>query len=66
MSSISPAFETASPTAIGNVFEQTGGKAQQGAGISLNTFLVSLVGASITFGVQFLLFLLIKGKLSRI
>ena len=42
------------------------GKAQQSQGISLSTFFASLAGGLAIFGVELLLFLIIKGKFSRI
>ena len=66
MSTTASAAAASTTTAISQALDQAAGTGQKNAGISLNTFLVSLVGALITFGVQFVLFLLIKGKLSRI
>jgi len=42
------------------------GKAQAAEGISLSTFFTSLIGGLAVFGIELLLFLLIKGKYSRI
>lgn len=59
----STASPTPSPT---NLLDQGSGRAQSNQGISLNTFFASLVGGLAIFGVEFLLFLIIKGKFSRI
>ncbi|KGO75382.1 Protein of unknown function DUF3779, phosphate metabolism [Penicillium italicum] len=46
--------------------EQTGGHGRIAEGVSLSTFLASLATAIVVFVVEFFLFLLLKGKLSRI
>jgi hypothetical protein len=47
-------------------FQLVAGRGQNSQGISLNTFLVSLVGAFVVFAAQIAVFLLLKGKLRRI
>jgi calcium permeable stress-gated cation channel len=51
---------------VGGAVNSTAGKAQENAGVSLNSFLASLAVAAAVFGVEFLLFLLIKNRFSRI
>ncbi|KAJ5676211.1 hypothetical protein N7462_009108 [Penicillium macrosclerotiorum] len=46
--------------------EHTGGHGQTAEGVSLKTFVASLATAIIVFAVEFLLFILLKGKLTRI
>ncbi|KAJ5206663.1 hypothetical protein N7491_002722 [Penicillium cf. griseofulvum] len=46
--------------------EHTGGHGRIAEGVSISTFLASLATAIVVFVVEFLLFLLLKGKLSRI
>ncbi|KAJ5244478.1 hypothetical protein N7489_004574 [Penicillium chrysogenum] len=46
--------------------EHTGGHGRTAEGVSISTFLASLATAIIVFVVEFLLFLLLKGKLTRI
>ncbi|KAI2676559.1 hypothetical protein CBS147317_8670 [Penicillium roqueforti] len=46
--------------------EHTGGHGRTAEGVSISTFLASLATAIVVFVVEFLLFLLLKGKLSRI
>ncbi|KAL3467140.1 hypothetical protein BJX64DRAFT_191506 [Aspergillus heterothallicus] len=49
-----------------SAFEHAGGNGQKTEGISLKTFVASLATGIIIFSVEFLLFLLLKGKLTRI
>ncbi|OAX83489.1 hypothetical protein ACJ72_02141, partial [Emergomyces africanus] len=42
------------------------GTGQKTAGMSITTFMASLATAIIVFAVEFLLFILLKGKLTRI
>ncbi|KNG89489.1 hypothetical protein ANOM_002241 [Aspergillus nomiae NRRL 13137] len=51
---------------LGSALEHAGGTGQKSAGIPINTFLASLATAIVIFAVQFLLFLLLKSKLTRI
>ncbi|KAL4910330.1 hypothetical protein BDW74DRAFT_50856 [Aspergillus multicolor] len=51
---------------LGSALEHAGGKGQEREGISLKTFIASLAAALIIFAVEFLLFLALKGKLTRI
>ncbi|KKK13428.1 hypothetical protein ARAM_000888 [Aspergillus rambellii] len=53
-------------TGLGEALEHAGGTGQSKGGISLKTFIASLATALIVFAVEFLLFLLLKGKLTRI
>ncbi|EKV11410.1 hypothetical protein PDIG_50470 [Penicillium digitatum PHI26] len=46
--------------------EHTGGQGRIAEGVSLSTFLASLATAVVVFVAEFLLFLLLKGKLTRI
>ena len=57
---------SATPTSILDPLNSGSDKAQQTQGISLSTFFASLAGGVAIFGIEFLLFLLIKGRLSRI
>ncbi|KAL2807652.1 hypothetical protein BJX63DRAFT_64489 [Aspergillus granulosus] len=49
-----------------SALEHAGGNGQKTEGISIKTFVASLATAIIIFTVEFLLFLLLKGKLTRI
>ncbi|KAI9868616.1 MAG: hypothetical protein M1813_004466 [Trichoglossum hirsutum] len=51
---------------VGNAVGATAGKAQETSGVSLNAFLASLAVAAAVFGVESILFLLIKNRFSRI
>lgn len=51
---------------LGKALEHAGGTGKQREGIGINTFLASLATAIVIFAVEFLLFLLLKGKLTRI
>lgn len=53
-------------TGLGNALAEAGGSGQSSQGISIQTFLASLATAVVVFAVEFLLFLVIKGKLTRI
>lgn len=46
--------------------EKAGGTGKKNEGVSISTFLASLATAIVVFAVEFLLFLLLKGKLTRI
>jgi hypothetical protein len=46
--------------------EHSGGHGRTAEGVSISTFLASLATAIVVFVVEFLLFLLLKGKLTRI
>ncbi|KAL2843223.1 hypothetical protein BJX68DRAFT_156882 [Aspergillus pseudodeflectus] len=49
-----------------SALEHAGGNGQKTEGISIKTFVASLATAIIIFTIEFLLFLLLKGKLTRI
>ncbi|RAL15251.1 putative DUF221 domain protein [Aspergillus homomorphus CBS 101889] len=51
---------------LGSALEHAGGSGKNKEGISIGTFLASLATAVVVFAVEFLLFMLLKGKLSRI
>ncbi len=51
---------------LGSALEHAGGKGQAREGITIKTFIASLAAALIIFAVEFFLFLLLKGKLTRI
>lgn len=46
--------------------EHTRGNGRATEGVSISTFVASLTTAIVVFAVEFLLFLLLKGKLTRI
>lgn len=54
------------PDNLGSALEHAGGTGQKNEGVSISTFLASLATAIIIFAVEFLLFLVLKGKLTRI
>lgn len=60
-----PANATSSDAPL-DPFLTGAGKGQGSQGISLTTFLVSLAGAAIIFGVECALFILLKDKFKRI
>ncbi|KAL4878975.1 hypothetical protein BJY04DRAFT_194509 [Aspergillus karnatakaensis] len=51
---------------LGEALSHAGGNGQAREGISIKTFLASLATAVVIFAIEFLLFLLLKGKLTRI
>ncbi|KAF7162644.1 hypothetical protein CNMCM5623_007869 [Aspergillus felis] len=51
---------------LGSALEHAGGNGQRSQGVNIQTFLASLATAVIVFAIEFLLFLLLKGKLTRI
>lgn len=53
------------PTSFSEALAQ-GGTANHSAGISLDSFLASLVSGLAVFGVEFALFLLLHGRFGRI
>ena len=53
-------------TDLGQALEHAGGNGQRSEGVNIQTFLASLATAVIVFAVEFFLFLLLKGKLTRI
>lgn len=55
----------AGPTSFSQALDQ-GGTASQSAGISLDSFLASLISGLAVFGIEFSLFLLLHGRFSRI
>lgn len=55
-----------STASVGAALDSQGGAGQKTAGISISTFLASLATAVIIFAVEFLLFVVLKGKLTRI
>ncbi|KAJ5888655.1 hypothetical protein N7495_008696 [Penicillium taxi] len=52
--------------ALEEALENAGGHGTSSQGVSIKTFLASLATAIVVFAVEFLLFLLLKGKLTRI
>ncbi|CAG8207018.1 unnamed protein product [Penicillium salamii] len=54
------------PSGLEQALEHSGGHGRKTEGVSISTFLSSLATAIIVFVVEFILFLLLKGKLSRI
>lgn len=54
------------PENLGSALEHAGGTGKKNAGVSISTFLASLATAIVIFAVEFLLFLILKGKLTRI
>ncbi|KAA8650441.1 hypothetical protein EYZ11_000824 [Aspergillus tanneri] len=54
------------PNDLEEALKHAGGTGKQSEGISINTFLASLATAIIIFAVEVILFLLLKGKLTRI
>lgn len=53
-------------TDLGTALENAGGTARTSEGVSVKSFLASLATAVIVFALEFLLFLFLKGKLTRI
>ncbi|KAJ5151235.1 uncharacterized protein N7482_010487 [Penicillium canariense] len=53
-------------SSLEEALESTGGKGQTAQGVSIKTFVASLATAIVVFAVEFLLFILLKGKLTRI
>ncbi|RAH70593.1 putative DUF221 domain protein [Aspergillus aculeatinus CBS 121060] len=51
---------------LGSALEHAGGTGKNKEGISIGTFLASLATALVVFAIEFLLFMLLKGKLTRI
>lgn len=51
---------------VGDALDAQSGTGHRASGISISTFLASLAAAIVVFTVEFLLFLLLKGKLTRI
>jgi uncharacterized protein HemY len=51
---------------IGSALDSSSGTGQRNQGMSLKAFVASLVTALVVFAVEALLFLLLKGKLTRI
>jgi calcium permeable stress-gated cation channel len=51
---------------LGSALDSSSGSGQRSQGMSLKTFLASLVTALAIFGIEILLFLLLKSKLTRI
>ncbi|KAK2841539.1 hypothetical protein FQN49_006156 [Arthroderma sp. PD_2] len=51
---------------VGHAIDSQGGTGQRAAGISISTFLASLATAIIIFAVEFVIFLILKSKLTRI
>lgn len=54
------------PSGLEQALEHTGGHGRTAEGVSIQTFVASLATAMIVFAVEFLLFLLLKSKLTRI
>ena len=57
---------TAPPASLDEAISLAGNKANATEGISLTVFLASFSVAAIAFGVQFLIFVLLRGRLIRI
>lgn len=53
-------------TDLESALEHAGGNAQHSEGVPIKTFVASLATAVIVFALEFLLFLVLKGKLTRI
>lgn len=53
-------------SSLEEALSHTGGQGRTEEGVSLKSFLASLATAMIVFAVEFLLFILLKGKLTRI
>lgn len=51
---------------MGDAIDQQSGTGQRSSGISISTFLASLATAIIVFAVEFVIFLILKSKLTRI
>lgn len=51
---------------IGNSDGNVAGKAQSQEGVSLETFIASLAVSAVVFGVEFLVFIVIRKKLRRV
>lgn len=51
---------------LGSALEHAGGKGDRSRGVNIKTFVASLATAIIVFCLEFLLFLVLKGKLTRI
>lgn len=54
------------PSGLQQALQHTGGRGRTAEGVSIQTFVASLATAMIVFAVELLLFLLLKGKLTRI
>ncbi|KAL1955363.1 hypothetical protein VTO42DRAFT_8645 [Malbranchea cinnamomea] len=54
------------PSGVGAALDAQSGTGQRSVGMSISTFMASLATAIIIFVVEFLLFLVLKGKLTRI
>lgn len=54
------------PESVGRALDMQSGTAQKDTGMSIATFLASLATAVIIFALEFILFLVLKGKLTRI
>ena len=53
-------------SSLEDALEHAGGHGKSAQGESVSTFVASLATAMIVFAVEFLLFILLKGKLTRI
>ena len=51
---------------LGGALENAGGSGQKQEGVNIKTFVASLATGIIIFSIEFLLFLILKGKLTRI
>lgn len=54
------------PTTVGDPFASSAGSALNSVGMSLETFLSSLAVAAAVFGVEVMLFVLLRTKLQRV
>lgn len=59
-------FDKMADNDLGSALDGSSGTAQKSEGMTINTFLASMATALIVFGVELILFLLLKGKLTRI
>jgi hypothetical protein len=54
------------PSGLEQALEHSGSRGRTNEGVNVKTFVASLATAIVVFAVEFLLFLLLKGKLTRI
>ena len=54
------------PSGLEQALQHTGGHDRSAEGVSIKSFVASLATAIVVFAVEFLLFLLLKNKLTRI
>ncbi|PWW77382.1 DUF221-domain-containing protein [Tuber magnatum] len=63
---MSNSSSTITPTSVADAMGQSAGKGQTGEGMSLESFLASLAVAAAVFGVEVLIFVLLRTKLQRV